>query len=82
MSSPQAMITLTGFTGEAFNYLLGKFAPIFDKYFPFVNEDGFIVKRLVTEEGLAPFNPWIAWGKSALGVAPVDRQWCFNSSLE
>jgi hypothetical protein len=45
-SNDQAMITLTGFTGEAFNSLLVKFAPIFDKYSPFVDEDGFIVKKI------------------------------------
>jgi len=45
-SNDQAMITLTGFTYEAFNYLLCKFAPFFDKYSPFVDEDGFIVKKI------------------------------------
>jgi len=40
------MITLTGFTNEAFNYLLAKFAPVYDEYSPFVDEDGFIVKKI------------------------------------
>jgi len=40
------MITLTGFTNEAFTYLLAQFAPVYDEYYPFVDEDGFIVKKL------------------------------------
>jgi len=39
------MITLTGFTTEAFLYILMMFAPVFDEYSPFVDKDGFIVKK-------------------------------------
>jgi len=39
------MIALTGFTNEAFDYLLAKFAPVYDEYSPFVDEDGFVVKK-------------------------------------
>jgi hypothetical protein len=45
-SNDQAMITLTGFTSDAFNYLLEKFAPVYDMYSPFVDEDGYIVKKM------------------------------------
>jgi hypothetical protein len=40
------MITLIGFSNEAFNYLLANFAPVYDEYSPFVDEDGFIFKKL------------------------------------
>ena len=43
-NNDQAMTTLTGFTTEAFLYILTMFAPVFDEYSPFVDEDGFIVK--------------------------------------
>jgi hypothetical protein len=42
----QAMITLTGFTHDAFNYLLAMFAPIYDAYTPFADVDGFIIKKI------------------------------------
>ncbi len=45
-SNDQAMITLTGFTSEAFHYLLVQFAPVYDLYSPFVDEDGYIVKKI------------------------------------
>ena len=41
----QAMITLTGIDVNSFNYLLGLFAPVFDKYSPFVDDEGYIVKN-------------------------------------
>ena len=40
------MITLTGFNSEAFHYLLVQFAPVYDLYSPFVDEDGYIVKKI------------------------------------
>jgi hypothetical protein len=45
------MITLTGSDVNLFHYLLGLFAPVFDKYSPFVDDEGYIVKKLRTMEG-------------------------------
>jgi hypothetical protein len=42
------MITLTGFTNDDFNYLLAKFAPVYDEYSPFVDEDGSADNNLLT----------------------------------
>ena len=40
------MISLTGFTNDAFDYFLAKFAPVYDEYSPLVGEDRLIVKKL------------------------------------
>ena len=45
-NNDQAMITLTGLITEAFLYILTMFAPVFDEYSPFVDEDGCSVKKL------------------------------------
>ena len=42
----QAMITLTGFTHDAFNYLLAMFGPVYDSYTPFADVEGFIIKKI------------------------------------
>ena len=42
----QAMITLTGFDVHSFNYLCTLFGPVYDMYSPFLNEDGYIVKKM------------------------------------
>ena len=41
----QAMITLTGFDVNSFHYLCSVFAPMCETYSPFVNKDGYIVKK-------------------------------------
>ena len=40
------MITLTGFDVNLFHYLCSVFAPLYESYSPFVNEDDFIVKKI------------------------------------
>ena len=41
----QAMITLTGFDMASFHYVCQLFAPLYDDCSPFIDEDGFIVKK-------------------------------------
>mgnify|MGYP006199202059 CR=1 FL=1 len=41
----QSMITLTGFDVRSFHYLLALFAPVFEEYSPFGDENGFIGKK-------------------------------------
>jgi hypothetical protein len=40
------MITLTGFTSGAFNYLLQIFSPTYNEYTPFGDMNGFIVRKI------------------------------------
>jgi hypothetical protein len=47
----QAMITLTGFGMESFNYLVNLFAPVYDHYSPYVNKDGYIVRKKSLTKG-------------------------------
>jgi len=47
----QAMITLTGFDLNSFNFLLALFAPLYDKYTPFVDANGFIVRKISLTRG-------------------------------
>ena len=42
----QAMITLTGFTCEAFEYLIEKFSPVYYEFTPFVDMNGFIIRKI------------------------------------
>ena len=42
----QAMITLTGFTCEAFEYVLEKFSPVYHEFTPFVDLRGFIIRKI------------------------------------
>ena len=42
----QALITLSGFTFEAVEYLLQKFSPVYDAYTPFVNTVGNFVCKV------------------------------------
>ena len=42
----QAMITLTGFTCEAFEYLIEKFSPVYYEFTPFVDLNGFIIRKI------------------------------------
>lgn len=42
---PQAMVTLTGFDKDAFLYLCGLFGPVYGEYSPFIDDDGYIVKK-------------------------------------
>ena len=51
----QAMVTMTDFSNEAFNYLLALFANVYDEYLPFVNEYGYIVKKIEQMERLKQF---------------------------
>jgi hypothetical protein len=44
-SSDSGMITLTRFDTESFKWLLGLFAPFFDEYSPFIDDDGYIVRK-------------------------------------
>jgi hypothetical protein len=39
------MITLTGFDVWSFHYLLALFAPVFEEYTPFEDENGYIQKK-------------------------------------
>jgi hypothetical protein len=41
----QAMITLTGFDYNSFQYILVLFSPTYDKYSPWIDESGYIVKK-------------------------------------
>lgn len=41
----QAMITLTGFDMASFHYICQLFAPQYDAYSPFTDEDGYIVRK-------------------------------------
>jgi len=61
------MITLTGFTHDAFNYLLTMFAPVYDAYTPFADVGGFNIKKIegmgrphqiCAEDGLCLFLGW------------------------
>jgi hypothetical protein len=45
-NNDQAMVTMTGFSNEAFQYLLALFTPVNDEYSPFVDEDGYIVEKI------------------------------------
>lgn len=47
----QAMITLTGFNFCSFYHLLTLFAPLYDEYTPFINKDGFIVRKVSLSRG-------------------------------
>ncbi len=40
------MITLTGFTCEAFEYILQKFSPVYHEFTPFVDPRGFIIRKI------------------------------------
>jgi len=40
------MITLTGFTCEAFEYVVGKFSPVYHEFTPFVDLNGFIIRKI------------------------------------
>jgi hypothetical protein len=42
---PQAMITLTGFDMDSFMYICALFRPLYNDYSPFIDEDGYIVKK-------------------------------------
>ena len=39
------MITLTGFDAPSFHFLLNLFAPVYEHYLPYVNKDGYIVRK-------------------------------------
>ena len=41
----QLMITLTGFDVRTFHYLLALFAPVFEEYTPFGDDNGYIQKK-------------------------------------
>lgn len=41
----QAMITLTGFDMASFHYVCQLFAPAYDGYSPFIDEEGFIMRK-------------------------------------
>ena len=45
------MITLTGFDFRSFHHLLSLFAPLYDRYTPFVNADGFVIKKVSLSRG-------------------------------
>ena len=47
----QAMITLTGFDLTSFHCLWNLFAPLYDNYSPFVDEDGYIIKKVSLSRG-------------------------------
>ncbi len=40
------MITLMGFTCEAFEYVVGKFSPVYHEFTPFVDLNGFIIRKI------------------------------------
>ena len=42
---PQAMITLTGFDIDSFHYICNLFAPYYYEFSPFIDTEGFIVKK-------------------------------------
>ena len=44
-NNDQGMITLTGFDVKSFHYFLDLFHPVFYEYSPFIDDDGFIVKK-------------------------------------
>ncbi len=47
----QTLITLTGFDLNTFNLLLAQFAPVYEQYTPFVDADGFIVRKVSLTRG-------------------------------
>ena len=78
-NNDQAMITMTGFSNEAFKYLLPVFAHVNDEYSHFVDEDGYIVEtiesvgrpRTLQPENCLPVggveesHPWVNDGATA-----------------
>ena len=44
-NNDQGMITLTGFDVKSFHHFLDLFHPVFNKYSPFIDDDGFILKK-------------------------------------
>ncbi len=47
----QAMITLTGFDLPSFHYLANLFAPIYEQYTPYMDADGFIIRKVSLARG-------------------------------
>ena len=60
----QAMITLTGFDVNSFNYLLGLCANVFDHNSPFADDGGTLSKRYRTVEGQESYLLQIGWACS------------------
>jgi hypothetical protein len=47
----QAMITLTGFDLPSFHYLANLFAPIYEQYTPYMDGDGYIIRKVSMTRG-------------------------------
>ncbi len=47
----QVMITLTGFDLPSFHYLANLFAPIYEQYTPYMDADGFIIRKVSLARG-------------------------------
>ena len=48
----QALIMLPGFDLNSFHFVLTLFAPVYQQYTPFVDVDGFIVWKEVSQEAI------------------------------
>lgn len=74
----QAMITLTGFSQQVFHYLVNSFTPLFDAYSSFVDEDGYIVKKMSCMGHPPQFVLRIVYAYCWFGATLKDQWWYFS----